>query len=224
MLRCFLTAFAVCLAFCARAEEATEEINVVIFASGEKAGRGANRPECNDAGVLTAVAGEIAEYYRGSPATSIIGRRRQALLLKNLREFTEIPIDDFDNADNYAVASQLIMTKVNYHFGNGDLRLCKGNDDSDIYLLMYPEGSGTRVQILNFVPMPETGNEFSVYVEPAADNDAIEDNAVAEEIAQDDAAAEEIAQDDAAAEEIAPDNAAEETVPEAESGRDENPA
>ena len=215
MLRCFLTAFAVCLAFCARAEEATEEINVVIFASGEKAGRGANLPECNDAGVLTAVAGEIAEYYRGSPATSIIGRRRQALLLKNLREFTEIPIDDFDNADNYAVASQLIMTKVNYHFGNGDLRLCKGNDDSDIYLLMYPEGSGTRVQIMNFVPMPETGNEFSVYVDPAADNDAIEDNAVAEEIAQDDAAAEEIAPDDAVAEE---------TVPEAENGRDENPA
>ena len=215
MLRCFLTAFAVCLAFCARAEESTEEINVVIFASGEKAGRGANLPECNDAGVLTAVAGEIAEYYRGSPATSIIGRRRQALLLKNLREFTEIPIDDFDNADNYAVASQLIMTKVNYHFGNDDLRLCKGNDDSDIYLLMYPEGSGTRVQILNFVPMPETGNEFSVYVEPAADNDAIEDNATAEEIAQDDAAAEEIAPDDAVAEE---------TVPEAESGQDENPA
>ena len=29
MLRCFLTAFAVCLAFCARAEESTEEINVV---------------------------------------------------------------------------------------------------------------------------------------------------------------------------------------------------
>ena len=215
MLRCFLTAFAVCLAFCARAEESTEEINMVIPAAEEKAEQRQSLPECNDTGVLTAIAEKIAEYYRGSPATSIIGRRRQALLLKNLREFTEIPIDDFDNADNYAVASQLIMTKVNYHFGNDDLRLCKGNDDSDIYLLMYPEGGGTRVHILNFVPMSETGNEFSVYVEPAADNDAIEDNAVAEEIAQDDAAAEEIAPDDAVAEE---------TVPEAESGRDENPA
>ena len=49
--------------------------------------------------------------------------------------------------------------------------MCRGGAVSGIYLLMYPEGNGTRVQILNFVPAPDSGNEFSIYFEPPADGE-----------------------------------------------------
>ena len=78
---------------------------------------------------------------------------------------------EFDNASNYEVARELVMTKINYRIAEDNLRLCRGGAVSGIYLLMYPEGSGTRVQILNFVPAPDSGNEFSIYFEPPADGE-----------------------------------------------------
>ncbi len=61
------------------------------------------------------------------------------------------------------------------------MRLCRGN--SDIYLLIYPEGHGFRVQILNFIPAAANGNEFSIFYadeQPEIKNDAAEENAAAE--------------------------------------------
>lgn len=129
------------------------EINVVIFAPKPQAESAAARlPSCNDPAMLKAVAEKVKEYQDENPASSIISRRKQALIVKNLKEFEEIPAAEFDNASNYEVARELVMTKINYRIAEDNLRLCRGGAVSGIYLLMYPEGSGTRVQILNFVP------------------------------------------------------------------------
>lgn len=148
------------------------EINVVIFAPKPQAESAAARlPSCNDPAMLKAVAEKVKEYQDENPASSIISRRKQALIVKNLKEFEEIPAAEFDNASNYEVARELVMTKINYRIAEDNLRLCRGGAVSGIYLLMYPEGNGTRVQILNFVPAPDSGNEFSIYFEPPADGE-----------------------------------------------------
>lgn len=121
--------------------------------------------------MLKAVAEKVKEYQDENPASSVISRRKQALIVKNLKEFEEIPAAEFDNASNYEVARELVMTKINYRIAEDNLRLCRGGAVSGIYLLMYPEGSGTRVQILNFVPAPDSGNEFSIYFEPPANGE-----------------------------------------------------
>lgn len=155
------------------AVRAEDEIGVVIFAPRpEEKAVGAELPSCNDGRMLNEVAALIGEYQQAHPAASIVSRRKQALLLKNLQWFEEIPVADFDNASNYEVARELVMTKINYKIDESEMRLCRGNRGGDIYLLMYPEGMGTRVQILNFVPAPESGNEFSIYYEPPAESPA----------------------------------------------------
>ncbi len=156
------------------AARAEDEIGVVIFApKPEEKAVGAELPSCGDSRMLNEVAALVREYQQAHPAASIVSRRKQALLLKNLKWFEEVPVADFDNASNYEVARELIMTKINYKIDESEMRLCRGNRGTDIYLLMYPEGTGTRVQILNFVPAPESGNEFSVYYEPPAESRAL---------------------------------------------------
>lgn len=174
MKRYFLIPALAFLAFSARAESADSEINVVIFAPKPQAESASARlPSCNDPAMLKAVAEKVKEYQDENPASSVISRRKQALIVKNLKEFEEIPAAEFDNASNYEVARELVMTKINYRIAEDSLRLCRGGAVSGIYLLMYPEGSGTRVQILNFVPAPDSGNEFSIYFEAAADGEAL---------------------------------------------------
>ncbi len=171
-----------CLPFSLQAQTEASDINVVIFApKAEDKPAAAGLPSCNQASMLAAVAAEIGEYQQAHPANSIVSRRKQALMIKNLKDFEEIPVANFDNSANYEVARELVMTKVNYRISEENMRLCRGN--SDIYLLIYPEGHGFRVQILNFIPAAANGNEFSIFYadeQPEIKNDAAEENAAAE--------------------------------------------
>lgn len=182
MLKYFLILAAVCLPFSLQAQTEASDINVVIFApKAEDKPAAAGLPSCNQASMLAAVAAEIGEYQQAHPANSIVSRRKQALMIKNLKDFEEIPVANFDNSANYEVARELVMTKVNYRISEENMRLCRGN--SDIYLLIYPEGHGFRVQILNFIPAAANGNEFSIFYadeQPEIKNDAAEENAAAE--------------------------------------------
>ena len=171
-----------CLPFSLQAQTEASDINVVIFApKAEDKPAAAGLPSCNQASMLAAVVAEIGEYQQAHPANSIVSRRKQALMIKNLKDFEEIPVANFDNSANYEVARELVMTKVNYRISEENMRLCRGN--SDIYLLIYPEGHGFRVQILNFIPAAANGNEFSIFYadeQPEIKNDAAEENAAAE--------------------------------------------
>ncbi len=182
MLKYFLILAAMCLPFSLQAQTEASDINVVIFApKAEDKPAAAGLPSCNQASMLAAVAAEIGEYQQAHPANSIVSRRKQALMIKNLKDFEEIPVANFDNSANYEVARELVMTKVNYRISEENMRLCRGN--SDIYLLIYPEGHGFRVQILNFIPAAANGNEFSIFYadeQPEIKNDAAEANAAAE--------------------------------------------
>lgn len=158
------------MSFSASAQEIDEEINVVIFApKGESPVLSDKLPQCGNVEMLEQVSAQIREYQAGNPAHSITGRREQALIVKNLKNFEEVSIPDFDHEANYNVGKELVMTKVNYHLEDEDMRLCK-NTGSDIYLLMYPEGNGARVQIINFAPSASSGNEFSIYYENQTDD------------------------------------------------------
>jgi len=123
-------------------------------------------PDCNEPQMLEMVTDKIKEHQSSRATGSIIERRAQALMVKNLNNFTELSVEDFDNASNYTVANELVMTKINLRIRAEHMRLCKGSGRSNIYLLIYPEGEGFRVQILNFVPPTEKGNNFSIlYIE-----------------------------------------------------------
>ena len=90
MNRYFLISALAFLAFSARAENADSEINVVIFAPKPQAESAAARlPSCNDPAMLKAVAEKVKEYQDENPASSIISRRKQALIVKNLKEFED---------------------------------------------------------------------------------------------------------------------------------------
>ncbi len=143
-----------------------DEINVVIFAPKTNVANNKNVfPSCNDAKMLRKVARRIKEYYEANPKKNILEFRKRALTLKNLKNFEEISVDNFDNKENYFVAKELVMSKINYHLKSEEMKLCRGNKFSKIYFLMYSEGLGVRVQILNFLPSKEDGNDFSIYIE-----------------------------------------------------------
>ena len=124
-----------------------------------------NLPPCDDKKLAALVMAKVAEYQGQHPVSGILEKRRQALLLKNLKNFSEVPVDNFTSRQNYNVANRLLMTKINNGLDNDQIRLCK-NDGygkaADIYLLLYPHGLDIRVVIINLVAAEDPKEEFFI--------------------------------------------------------------
>lgn len=125
-----------------------------------------NMPDCNNPELVSDVKEAIRSYLKNMPKMSIIDYRKRNLVLKNIDAYTEIPLDEFNNSDNYLVANELAITKINRHMTNNDFRLCVAEGAKPIYLLIYPEDFRYRVQIINFVPPASNGNVFSLLYTP----------------------------------------------------------
>ncbi len=162
MIKTILILVAAIFSFSAQAQVEENEINVVISSPKEVSVASKEKlPECNNALMLELVSAKIQEYQKANPSNSIVGRREQALIIKNLKNFIEEPVLGFNHDNNYNVAKELVMAKVNYHLNDNNIRLCR-NIGNDIYLLIYPDEDRIKVQIINFAP---SNTEFSVYME-----------------------------------------------------------
>ncbi len=122
-------------------------------------------PECDNEQMIEKVIAKVDAYNQEHPATSIMNKRNQALLLKNLRHFAEVDSVGFTSEQNYNVANQILMTKINRGLDDKDLRLCKNTGKgkaSDIYLLIYPWWDNVYVSIINFIPQTGENNDFFI--------------------------------------------------------------
>lgn len=120
-------------------------------------------PLCDDEEMIAAVVAKIKAHQELQPAKSIIENRSRALIIKNLQEFNELSVENFNNASNYNVADAIIMTKINFGIKENQMRLCQSNAKSNIYLLIYPENNVYHVNIINFVAASRNNN-FSITI------------------------------------------------------------
>ena len=125
-----------------------------------------NMPSCDNAELIAEVKDAVAEYLSHTPELSIIENRKRKIVLKNINAYKEIPVNEFSNHDNYQVANELLMNKINNHMTDQDFRICVSSGKKPIYLLIYPEDFSYRVQIINFTQPTSDGNNFSILYTP----------------------------------------------------------
>lgn len=121
------------------------------------------KPECSNVRLLEKVLEKIADYYKGNPVNSAIEKRKQILMLKNLKDFKELNITTFPKKENYTVSDKLIAYKINKGLENDDMRLCRSEADLPIYLLIYPQNNAYTVEIINFPGQPISERFTVVY-------------------------------------------------------------
>lgn len=122
-------------------------------------------PECSDSKLQNTIIDKISSYYRNNKLESIIDKRRQKLILKNLHDFTEIPVRDFSRKDNYPVAEKILMAKINNGLQDEEIRLCRSRGEGRVpvlYFLIYPENYYYMVDIINFRASGSSGKDFFV--------------------------------------------------------------
>lgn len=109
-------------------------------------------PMCDDPRLLQRVSEKVSEYHMDSQTQSVVGRREQAILLKEMQSFEEISSDNFTDKDDYQTAKRLIEIKINKNVPASDVRLCKNTGKgiaSKVYLIVYAYRGGHHIAIVN---------------------------------------------------------------------------
>lgn len=149
------------------AEEADAEIQVIDGSEeiGIRPKEAFALPQCDNEPMIAKIIAKVNAYNKEHPVASIMEKRNQALMLKNLRHFTEADPANFTAEQNFNVANKILMTKINYGLDDSDLRLCKNagrGKAADIYLLIYPMWGNVYVSIINFVPQTSEKDDFFI--------------------------------------------------------------
>ena len=112
-------------------------------------------PLCDNKVVLDQVQILLDSYSQKHPVESLYEKRQRALQLKLTKEYEEESPVDFTSKKDQVVADKLLMTKINQHLTDNQIRLCKSKAKisrfTPVYLMMYRNSLGQlQIFVLNF--------------------------------------------------------------------------
>ena len=139
-----LLLFFIMIAFPCLAEE-------MVHASDESI---VQRPQCSDKLFVDKIMETIETYQSQIKATSAKQMRQKLLRTKQIKNFEEISVADFEPKTDYDTANALIMVKINKQIDEKDIVLCKqtGKTKKPIYVLAYPYFDNFQGHIINLDP------------------------------------------------------------------------
>lgn len=147
--------------------EATDEDAPIEFVENKADAQveiDADIPTCDDSVLIAKVLENGKAFMAKNPPSSIIDKRRQNLVSKNLDKFEEVSPESITAKDDFNVASKVIMIKINNGLDSSKLRLCKSTSKgitSNVYILIYKEYGRINVDVINFSPLANQNNEFN---------------------------------------------------------------
>lgn len=121
-------------------------------------------PTCDDSILLAKVWMNSKSFMAANPGTSVLEKRNEALISRNLDKFKEIDAGKITARDDFEVASRVVMIKINNGLDNSLLRLCKSTSEgitSNVYILLYREYGETIVEVMNLVPLSAGEKSFT---------------------------------------------------------------
>lgn len=109
------------------------------------------KPDCSDESLIKKIR-EAARPFVASKSTTIVNRRRNILITKNIDKFSDLNTEDAYNLDNRVLKARLVELKINNSLDNKNFKICQSDNPilkNKLYLLMYDDNKDVIVELLN---------------------------------------------------------------------------
>lgn len=109
------------------------------------------KPDCADKNFAKAVR-ENAKPYIEKEASTIVNKRRNVLITKNIDNFSDLSIEDALNMDNNILKARMVELKINNRIDDSNIKLCQSDNPvlkNKLFVLMYDDNSNVKVELLN---------------------------------------------------------------------------
>lgn len=110
-------------------------------------------PDCNDHQLLSGVRASLESGEERLDGENTVAYRGRRLALKNIDNFHEQSVAEFNPDDNRDLATLLVTTKINRGLTDTDFKICAGDNPAlhrRVFLLLSSQDDAVRVQIVNF--------------------------------------------------------------------------
>ena len=106
-------------------------------------------PPCDDAKLYQKILSEVRAFLKGDGETSVMTKRRNALIGANIEGFEEVPATNFLPETDNNTANALITIKINQKVKAEDIRLCHQTGKGNLYVILYPYQDNVKGHIIN---------------------------------------------------------------------------
>ena len=109
------------------------------------------KPACSDEKLIKRVR-EVAKPFVETTSSTIVNKRRNILITKNIDNFSDISIDDANTLENRVLRARMVELKINNKLDNSNFKICQSNNPilkDKLYILMYDFNNNIKVEILN---------------------------------------------------------------------------
>lgn len=111
-------------------------------------------PTCSDEKLISATKEFISQYYlKNKQNKNVKYRRRQYFITHNLDKFSKENIANYKTSETSSVSNIIADRLMNKNIIEENMLLCKSQspnkEASELYLLIYPEGEGYHVEVIN---------------------------------------------------------------------------
>ncbi len=110
------------------------------------------KPDCANKQLMQ-TAQDSLKAFLNIPSRTITNKRRHDLVLKNIANFTDLPIKDININLHRSVAARLVELKINKHLTDDNIKICQSDNpilSTKIYLVIYDKEDDVVVEIINF--------------------------------------------------------------------------
>lgn len=124
-------------------------------------------PTCQDEKLISATKEFISEFYKDDTNKNVKERRHRYFLTHNLDKFSKENIANYKTEDTKPVSDIIADRKINKSIAEENMLLCKNQSANEeagkLFLLIYPEADGYRVEAINLELKPSGKDTSFLY-------------------------------------------------------------
>ena len=109
------------------------------------------KPACDDKRLIKSAQDVVAPFIT-APNNTILNKRRNILITKNIDNFTEVHIEKIAELESNAVKARIVELKINKKLDNKNFKICQSSNKilkNKLFLLMYDNNEDIKVEVLN---------------------------------------------------------------------------
>lgn len=110
-----------------------------------------DKPACDDE-ILSEKAKKIVEPFVKTSSNTILNKRRNILITKNVDNFSDLSIEDATKLKNKVVMARMVELKINKKLDNRNFKICQSDNKilkDKLFILMYDDNDNIKVEVLN---------------------------------------------------------------------------
>ncbi|MDD4557296.1 MAG: hypothetical protein PHE89_08265 [Alphaproteobacteria bacterium] len=124
-------------------------------------------PSCNNVSLRENLFRSLQSYLATKPQTTLLERRKQTLILKNITTFEEVSPEKVNPKTDVELANEIILTKINMGIPTTEMKVCRCTNNiagKNLYIFMYKKEDNIFGKVINFTDEPVEDGELSFFV------------------------------------------------------------